>query len=285
MKSVEDDQITQLESYVLSPNKQAYIAGLVSENKLGSIIQIVHELNSGRPLSPECTEAIEKLKGGLPYVDPTMKPVLLRQLIKEVEREQSKQNVVRLIEMLDQMTVNIKGQLLVHTKPNATVTSEGFRDDKQLRLPTLMDDRWLDLASEVTRIEEDPRKLQTRTYQPYIYFHLDLEKIVEWGIENKANEAINWILDGVENFSNLKVLYSCLPLESNSCAEDLFQSQAERKQILRPPKETIQEDERSAAKAAEEEHIGCGQSVGVLDDTLAQELHTRGRRAEGGAGP
>lgn len=205
MKSEEDERISQLESYILSNNKREHIEGQVTSNKLTSIIQLIHELNNGETLSPECQEALDKLKQSIPYVDEAMKPILLRQLIKEVEREKSKTSVVNLIAVLDQLTVNVKPKLLVHAKPNVTVTSENFREEQEIKLPTFMDDACLDLASEVARIQEDPQFLKTRVYQLYIYFHLDLEKIVTWGTKNNAKEAIYWVLDKLENYSNLKV--------------------------------------------------------------------------------
>lgn len=203
MNTQQDELIALLESYVLAPNKEAYIKTLVPNSENHKMILTVHELNfKGLNVSGEAAEYLRKWRESPPGSSNRNFAILIRHLLLLLEKEKGKGAVSQLIKDIDRLTENNYNRLVKYNKPVIFAAGDEFKEDSENKMSselTAQVDSNLYLSDISKKVTESPQFLNSLTELSILY-HVDLDKAA------KVNpEAVSNILNRVPNFANFIV--------------------------------------------------------------------------------
>jgi hypothetical protein len=206
MNTQQDELIALLESYVLAPNKEAYIKTLVPNSENHKMILTIHELNfKGLGVSSEAADYLKKWRESVPSQSSRNFPILIRHLLMTLEKENSKDKVTDLIRSIDRITDNTYKRLVNYSKPVIFAAGEEFKEDSENKMSselTCKVDQHLYLEDIASKVTENPHYLNSLTDTAILY-HIDLEKAAK-----NQPESVSQILNRIPNFANLTVSHN-----------------------------------------------------------------------------
>ena len=198
-----DSLIGTFEGYVLAKDKQTYVKTLVQNSGAYKMIAIVHEIHSrGDIVSAELKEMIKSWRSYHVSNDRD-KMLLLRSLLVMLSNERDAAKAKELILELDNLTEKKHWSLYSQSKPIILASSEGFKEQKELNLPTSVRDKpesHIFFKNFIAGIYEEPGKYLSQA-NPSLYYLLDLEKIAK-----KDPHCFERILKQLPDYTNLKNL-------------------------------------------------------------------------------